>query len=143
MGAPAASTTGKKWYLHLNGQNAGPFSLEDLKGKIKDGSLTAFTPVWTEGMAGWEKAQNVGETQGLFGGGPPAGPQKGAHESNELSALIDMRSAISFSEKPASRSRSVAASRGVRRTSRGAGGGAGQSSTRIERWIRIASCWNR
>jgi hypothetical protein len=41
-------------YVSLNGQQSGPFTLEQLKERVKSGEVTPDAWVWLEGMAGWE-----------------------------------------------------------------------------------------
>lgn len=56
------------YYIVENNQQAGPFSIEQLRSK----GITSDVYVWAEGMAGWEQAGNVKELQVLFA--PPAQP---------------------------------------------------------------------
>lgn len=68
-----------KYYIIQNGQQMGPYTMEQLKLY----HVTPETDVWTEGMANWTKAKNVSELAPLFagaagasgvaGGGTPAG----------------------------------------------------------------------
>jgi len=64
----------KKYFLLKNGQQVGPFSVDDLKAKkIKKTNL-----VWAEGMADWLKAGEVTELKGLFAAAPPPPPKAAA-----------------------------------------------------------------
>ncbi len=56
------------YYIVENNQQAGPFSVEQLRAK----GIAPETYVWSEGMSGWEQASNVSELQVLF---KPAQPQ--------------------------------------------------------------------
>ena len=49
--------------MHPSGQQQGPFPEIQLRELIARGTVTADTLVWTEGMAGWQKA---GEIPGLM-----------------------------------------------------------------------------
>lgn len=51
-----------KYYVYEKGQQAGPFSIDELKKK----SLNIHTPVWKEGMLDWEDAGTVDELAVLF-----------------------------------------------------------------------------
>jgi hypothetical protein len=63
------------WFYASEGQQKGPFPEAQLQDLIARGTVRADTLVWTEGMAGWQKA---GEVPGLVpGGSPPAMPQAG------------------------------------------------------------------
>ena len=51
----------KYWFIQ-NGVQLGPVEAEDLR-KL---SLSGDTPVWSEGMADWQKAKDVPELADLF-----------------------------------------------------------------------------
>ena len=60
------------WFYAANGQQQGPFPEVTLRDLIANGTVRGDTLVWTEGMAGWQKA---GEVPGLMpAGGPPSMP---------------------------------------------------------------------
>ena len=59
------------YYIVENNQQAGPFSIEQLRSK----GITSDVYVWAEGMSGWEQAGNVKELQVLFQQVPPVQPQ--------------------------------------------------------------------
>jgi hypothetical protein len=67
----------RSWYSATNGQQQGPYPEAQFRDLIARGTVNAQTLVWSEGMAGWQKA---GEVPGLMGGGmaPPAMPPGGA-----------------------------------------------------------------
>jgi hypothetical protein len=64
----------RSWFYAASGQQQGPFPEEQLRDLIARGTVRADTLVWSEGMAGWQKA---GEIAGLMSmpPGPPAMPQ--------------------------------------------------------------------
>jgi hypothetical protein len=64
------------WFYAANGQQQGPFGEAQLRDLIANGTVRADTLVWTEGMAGWQKAAEV---PGLMAsaGGPPVLPMGG------------------------------------------------------------------
>ena len=64
------------WFYAANGQQQGPFGDAQLRDLITNGTVRADTLVWTEGMAGWQKAAEV---PGLMAsaGGPPVLPMGG------------------------------------------------------------------
>jgi len=68
---PGAFAVSAPYYAALNGQQAGPFDGNALKGHAQAGALRPDTLVWRNGMAGWVKAAEVQELQALF---MPAGP---------------------------------------------------------------------
>ncbi len=52
----------KKYFIHANGSNAGPYSLEDLRAM----RIQKTTPVWYDGLGNWSNAGDVAELRGLF-----------------------------------------------------------------------------
>lgn len=63
------------WFYAANGQQQGPFGDAQLRDLIANGTVRPDTLVWTEGMAGWQKAAEV---PGLMpAGGPPPMPMGG------------------------------------------------------------------
>jgi hypothetical protein len=66
----------RSWFYAASGQQQGPFPEEQLRDLIARGAVRADTLVWSEGMAGWQKA---GEIPGLMSmpPGPPSIPQRG------------------------------------------------------------------
>jgi len=66
----------RSWFFASNGQQQGPFPEAQFREMIARGQVTPQTLVWSEGMAGWQKA---GDVPGLASGGiaPPAMPGGG------------------------------------------------------------------
>ena len=56
----------------LNGQEQGPYNLEQLKPMIQNGQLTRNTMVWQQGMSGWSEAELITEINELFKAVPSA-----------------------------------------------------------------------
>jgi len=56
----------KQYYAYLEGQQSGPFSIDELKGKI-----TRETMVWHEGLPEWISAHQVPDLQTAFTTPPP------------------------------------------------------------------------
>src|SRR5260370_42633770 len=67
----------RSWFYASQGQQQGPYPEAQLRDLIVRGIVRADTLVWSEGMAGWQKA---GEIPDLASGGasPPAVPRSGA-----------------------------------------------------------------
>lgn len=57
-----------------NGQQYGPFNMQQLQQMAQNGQLTAQTYVWKQGMANWELAGNVADLAGLFAPAVPPVP---------------------------------------------------------------------
>jgi hypothetical protein len=66
----------RSWFYASEGQQKGPFPEAQLQDLIARGVVRADTLIWTEGMAGWQKAAEI---PGLVPGssGPPVIPQGG------------------------------------------------------------------
>jgi hypothetical protein len=62
------------YYLAIKGKQEGPFDPEQLRGLIKDGTMTLATLVWKEGLENWIEAEKVGELKDLFSQNPPPIP---------------------------------------------------------------------
>lgn len=71
--APPASAIAQ-YHVANNGQQAGPYTMEQLRQMVTTGGLTRETYVWKQGMGAWEMAANVPEVAGLFGCVPPPPP---------------------------------------------------------------------
>ena len=66
----------RAWYFAANGQQQGPYGEAQFRDFVARGAITAQTLVWTEGMAGWQKASEI---PGLMAGAsnPPSVQQAG------------------------------------------------------------------
>jgi membrane protease subunit (stomatin/prohibitin family) len=81
--SPAAHAAGPpplpdtpQFYLALDGEQAGPFSAEVLRGYVQAGTLTRDTLVWRDGMPQWTHADEVPGVANLFGAVPPPLPPR-------------------------------------------------------------------
>lgn len=54
-----------QWFVAIDQQRAGPFSMNDLEGKINEGVLNAQTKVWNSTMPDWMNAAQVPEIESL------------------------------------------------------------------------------
>lgn len=71
---PPPLPSAKSYFAALNGQQAGPFPLDELQRQAQAGQLTRATLVWTQGMAQWTAASEVAELAALFAHLPPPLP---------------------------------------------------------------------
>lgn len=55
-----------QYMLAVNGQQMGPFGMQQLQQMVQTGQFTPQTYVWKQGMAQWEMAGNVAELAPLF-----------------------------------------------------------------------------
>jgi membrane protease subunit (stomatin/prohibitin family) len=62
------------YFVGAAGKQTGPFDLDTLGDKVRDGSLTRQSLVWKPGMGGWTPADGVDELRPLFANVPPPLP---------------------------------------------------------------------
>ena len=72
--APPPPPVEKVWHVAANGAATGPFGRGHLGRMVSEGSLTRDTLVWTPGLSGWLKAEEVTELAQLFTIAPPPPP---------------------------------------------------------------------
>lgn len=60
-----------QWYLYKDGMQQGPMSWEQLRERAQSGGIEAGDHVWTEGMSGWTRADDV---VGLLATAPSVAP---------------------------------------------------------------------
>ena len=63
-----------QYFTAVNGQQAGPFTIQQLQQLVRNGQLTKQTYVWKQGMANWDFAENVQEVAALFATSTPPPP---------------------------------------------------------------------
>jgi len=63
-----------QYFIALNGQQTGPFTIEQLKQFAQGGQFTKQHHVWKQGMSAWELAENVQELSSVFSVVPPPPP---------------------------------------------------------------------
>lgn len=63
-----------QYLLSVNGQQAGPFNMQQLQQMVMNGQLQSNTFVWKQGMQNWMEAGQVMELQSLFNAMPPPPP---------------------------------------------------------------------
>jgi len=84
------------WFYAANGQQQGPFGDAQIRDLIGNGTVRADTLVWTEGMAGWQKAAEVpglmpaGGPPPMQMGGPPPMMGAGGATGNALSVDLPL-----------------------------------------------------
>ena len=55
-----------QYMVSVNGQQSGPFNMQQMQQLVQNGQLNRNTYVWKQGMAQWEMAGNVAELSALF-----------------------------------------------------------------------------
>ena len=87
-----ADPTVKKWYFHLNKENQGPFSFNELQIRVQNGVVDPTTPFWAEGMAAWSLASKIPDLVNLFTlGAATAFPSSMPTVGNNLSGNTNAR----------------------------------------------------
>ncbi|MDE6832356.1 MAG: DUF4339 domain-containing protein [Muribaculaceae bacterium] len=62
-----------QYMVAVNGQQLGPYTLDQLRAMAQQGQLTAATFVWAQGMPAWTPAGQVAELSILFAPPIPGG----------------------------------------------------------------------
>ena len=62
------------FYVSINGQQTGPFNMQQLQQMVMIGQLLPATFVWKAGMSEWAEANKLIELQQLFNSAPPVPP---------------------------------------------------------------------
>jgi hypothetical protein len=63
-----------QFFVAVNGQQTGPFNMQQLQQLVSNGQLQSNSFVWKQGMQNWEEASKLIELQSLFGAVPPPPP---------------------------------------------------------------------
>jgi membrane protease subunit (stomatin/prohibitin family) len=71
LGGTPPPMGGQMFHVEMNGQPAGPYTVQQVQQGIAAGQVTANTQVWCTGMAGWASAGSVPALQGFFAAPPP------------------------------------------------------------------------
>lgn len=66
-----------QFFVAVNGQQSGPFGVDQLQGLVQNGTIGRDTLVWKTGMAEWAKASTVAEFASIFTNVPPPPPPVG------------------------------------------------------------------
>ena len=64
--------TEKKWFVYVGDHHEGPFSLEDIQGKIGAGVVSTTSFVWAEGMADWKGMTEVPDFESVLSASKPS-----------------------------------------------------------------------
>jgi hypothetical protein len=66
-GAPATPPPlSPVWHVAVGGETRGPYSIQQVVAGITGGQISAESMVWTPGMQGWSRADQVAQLQGYF-----------------------------------------------------------------------------
>lgn len=73
-GTPPPIPTATQYMVAINGQQYGPYNIQQMQQMAQSGQINAQTLVWTQGMPQWAMAGNVHELASLFMATPPPMP---------------------------------------------------------------------
>ncbi len=73
------------WYLVINGQQAGPMSIDDVQYKLSRGEVNNQTLAFTAGMKNWEPIAQIAQLRGSV---PPPPTPMGGSRSHEIDYKI-------------------------------------------------------
>lgn len=74
-GAPVPPIPSEVQYMvAINGQQYGPYNMQQMRQMVQSGQISASVLVWTQGMSQWAAAGNVPELSHLFAATPPPLP---------------------------------------------------------------------
>ena len=62
------------YFVAVNGQQAGPYNLQQLQQYVQAGQFKPDSMVWKQGMPAWVMANTIPELSNLFGAVPPPLP---------------------------------------------------------------------
>ncbi|MFN6039086.1 MAG: DUF4339 domain-containing protein, partial [Bacteroidota bacterium] len=62
------------FYVAVNGQQTGPFNIQQLQQMLISGQFNAQSMVWKQGMSAWAAAVTIPDLSGLFNSMPPPPP---------------------------------------------------------------------
>jgi membrane protease subunit (stomatin/prohibitin family) len=68
---PGASS----YFIAVDGQQQGPFTMNQIRELIAQGKCSRDSLVWKEGLTDWVKAGDTADIKGLFGAAPPPLPK--------------------------------------------------------------------
>jgi membrane protease subunit (stomatin/prohibitin family) len=71
---PSPETDPVVWHVALSGRTFGPYSAGQLRDSIRSGQLNAESMVWTVGMEGWRRLDQVARLAMFLGAFPPPPP---------------------------------------------------------------------
>jgi membrane protease subunit (stomatin/prohibitin family) len=71
---PPPAQTGPQLHMAVNGQQFGPYSLDQIAEYIKEGRIQPDSMLWMNGMANWQPASTIDGVKEMFGGTPPPPP---------------------------------------------------------------------
>jgi membrane protease subunit (stomatin/prohibitin family) len=74
-GMPPPLPQGASYFIAIDGQQQGPFTLAVIQEMISQGKCSRDSLVWKQGLASWIKANDADDIKGMFGAAPPPLPK--------------------------------------------------------------------
>ena len=72
--APPPLPAAVQYYAAINGQQAGPYTIDQLRQLVAAGTINQQSQMWKQGMANWAAANTLPDLAGLFNNTPPPLP---------------------------------------------------------------------
>jgi hypothetical protein len=91
MTAGQQTVAAGQWTISDNGQQLGPYSLDQVKQMIREGRMPSGALVWTPGMAEWKPWQQAPEFELMGSGGGWTGPLRQASKGQIIDYLVFRR----------------------------------------------------
>ncbi len=85
------SVAAGQWTISDNGQQLGPYTLEQIKQMIREGRMPAAALVWTPGMTEWKPWQQTPEFELMGGAGGWIGPLRQVSKGQIVDYLVFRR----------------------------------------------------
>ena len=73
---PMPGVAAGSWFVAIDGKQAGPMTLDQLRGEVSAGRVTRQSLVWKNGMVSWSALETVPELSSVIGNVPPPLPPK-------------------------------------------------------------------
>ena len=77
----------KKWFVYVEDHHEGPFTVDEVQQKIKQGAIRADQFVWCEGMQDWKAMTEVSDFSGFDFAPPPSATQAPLSSSTAAPSL--------------------------------------------------------
>src|SRR4051812_29705440 len=79
--------TEKKWFVYVGDHHEGPFSLEEVQGKMVQGDVSTESFVWAEGMTDWKPMTEMSDFAPILTSTAEAAPVVSAPDISRMMPL--------------------------------------------------------
>lgn len=92
------SNAGRAWHIHVNGRNAGPYSVDVIIDQFRAGKINGDTLAWKEGMGDWQPLKELSDFRAATD--PAARDDRGAPLFDLLDGLLEEAEPIAEGKEP-------------------------------------------